>query len=1040
MSTYGLRGLLAAAFLIMLSMVVCSKSNAQVVATWTGGGDGTRYSDPANWNIGVVPINGATNYNVVVPTGRNIIFDAPGSISGISYGSGGSITVASGVAFNVNSVASLNSNIIAEGAGTSFTANGVGVVLGNNVRSVAKNGGVITTSATEYTRTSGNNLTAFEASGFGSKINATSLGTISVQSGAAGGAGQLWYTTYLAEGGGVLDLSNVQSIIGGVANGFNDSFSYNRFQILSGGMIDLSSLESITRFNRFEIDIESYSLPSLSSIGGTQFLIGEGSTFATNALQTISGNGGYVRLAQNSAWNASQLKALNDSALDFQAGSVANLQSLSTFQNSSITLKNNFAFNTGNITNFNNSRIAVENGAVLDLHATQFTRNLAGSNVALSATGAGSRISALNVTDINNFAGASGGAGALWFTTFAAHNGGLLDLSNVRQITGGVTNGFGDSFSYNRFQISTGGAIDLSSLEAITRFNRFEIGSSAYALPSLQTIQSSEFLLSIGTTLHTPLLKEISGARSYISMPVFSTWNAQSLASIDDTQVDLAAGATLEAPNLTIFRNSNVTVSSGAGFNSGTLLDTTNSRIALTGGAQLTLGITEYTNSRNANDIAFRADGFRSRITAPNMTEITKLSGGVTTFLAENSGHLDFSSVDLITGGTGSVNQFTARTGGRIDLGYGNVDRRNNFTIDGANSVIGFKGLDIDTALTTVTATNLGTLELSGSLSHVHTTEANFNLDNGRLHFRDTPLAQLEIAGENKGISNNGLGNFGFQQLRVGTASSPTTLILADNVNNGNRVNGMREVQYLLDVSGNGLVFSNGSGIVLNGHDMFVSNGQDSFFSVRDLIAPGQISVAYGGGFISLTGEIGHIINGDFEAWKPGVDPNMRDLIGIKREGVGTIRGIRFPRFGNDDNTVMEMIAGSPVEAFQFVSTPADDFRIQLEALALQEDGTLSLLLDDMVLQSWDWSELGSSDFTKMTFLANNQSFQGLTDVRLSLLWDGNSGSSVYIDNWRITAVPEPSSVVALVAMGVGGVFLRRRKLRRDADVVRSLV
>jgi len=66
---------------------MAGKTEGQGVATWTGGGNGTSYSDPNNWNIGAVPINsGGTLYNVVVPNGQNINFDVAGSIRGQQLG------------------------------------------------------------------------------------------------------------------------------------------------------------------------------------------------------------------------------------------------------------------------------------------------------------------------------------------------------------------------------------------------------------------------------------------------------------------------------------------------------------------------------------------------------------------------------------------------------------------------------------------------------------------------------------------------------------------------------------------------------------------------------------------------------------------------------------------------------------------------------------------------------------------------------------------------------------------------------------------
>ena len=95
------------AILFVVGLCCCSVGNAQI-ANWTGGGDGVSYSDPLNWDIGVVPLNGGgANYNVIVGNGQSIDFDEPGTISGISYGTSGAIVVPVGVQFEIDSVCSL---------------------------------------------------------------------------------------------------------------------------------------------------------------------------------------------------------------------------------------------------------------------------------------------------------------------------------------------------------------------------------------------------------------------------------------------------------------------------------------------------------------------------------------------------------------------------------------------------------------------------------------------------------------------------------------------------------------------------------------------------------------------------------------------------------------------------------------------------------------------------------------------------------------------------------------------------------------------
>jgi hypothetical protein len=311
----------------------------------------------------------------------------------------------------------------------------------------------------------------------------------------------------------------------------------------------------------------------------------------------------------------------------------------------------------------------------------------------------------------------------------------------------------------------------------------------------------------------------------------------------------------------------------------------------------------------------------------------------------------------------------------------------------------------------------LGSLELSGSLLHRHTSESNFNFDNGRVRFVNSELAELELAGQMLGQSTNGLGNFGFQQLQVGNATTNSTLILGDRFDNGNR-NGGVETQYLLDVNGQGLVLQNGSTVVLNGYDLLISNGTDSFFSARDLIGTGERYVQYGDGFISLTGDVGQILNGDFITG---------DLTGFKTVGSGMAEVIETA----GDPPFLQLTAGSPIEISQFVSTMDDPFFISFDAMTGADSGMLSLFLDGQLLNTWDYSELLGSDFARFDYLVNDPSLRGLIDVEIGLLWDADTGDSVQLNNWRMSAVPEPGSlaVLALLGMGVATKRTRRRSL-----------
>jgi hypothetical protein len=685
-------GALGLSFSLMSILLFADRSIAQL-ATWTGNGDGVSYSDPANWSGGVVPINsGGSNFNVLVPNNANINFNVSGSISGISYGTGGSITVATGVNFNVNSIASLGSNITANGANTSFMANGVGVSLGN-ISTVASNGAHVSTSANNYTVTDGGG-TAFHANGIGTMVAASNMTTIANTDGSIGIGRE---ATFLAENGGVVDFSNVQSIDGG--SGGQVLGHRNIFSIRTGGMMHFDSLQTVSQYNIFNIEIGHYALPQLTTFQGSSLNISQGTSLDTPSLLEIA-----------------------DSTLSIPVGAELNASNLTSFRNSSLTLQPGVGFNSGTLAVVDNSRINVFGGSTITLGANSFNQTLHADTTAFSADGVGSQINAPQMTSIANTNSSllSGAA-----VSFIAQNNGVINFGNVQTIDGGSG---GQVLGHrNVFTIRTNGNINLNNLQSMTQRNIFNIEISSFSLPSLATSDSASFNLSVGTLLETPVLTSFTGGfGTSATIPIFATWNAEQLTTLNDTNLSLNVGGTLNAPNLTTLRNSTVTLQPGVGFNSGTLTDVDNSRISVLGGATIALGVSSFTQTLHADTTAFSANGVSSQINAPQMTSIANtnsslLSGAAVSFIAQNSGVINFGNVQTIDGGSGGQvlghrNVFAAVSGGRMEFGQVlNISERNLFTIDSPNSAISFKGLSLGgDNLTTFQGTNLGRLELSG--------------------------------------------------------------------------------------------------------------------------------------------------------------------------------------------------------------------------------------------------------------------------------------------------------------------------------------
>jgi len=654
-------------------------------------------------------------------------------------------------------------------------------------------------------------------------------------------------------------------------------------------------------------------------------------------------------------------------------------------------------------------RVGAYSGGNVVVAATEYRWSSEGTQNAFVAHGEGSVIVAPELISISNVAPPTNP----FETRFIADDGGLLDFSNVSVIDGGIR-GFNGRFTSNVFTMTNGGHIDFSNLAVIEELNRFELDVPGYELPSLTSVGGTAFSLSVGTAFDTPLLTTVAGSGgSSVTIPDTASWNAPQLDTLNDTSVSLSVGGSLNAPLLSEFKNSSVRLEPGVVFNVGNLTNVDNSRIAVLGGEELVIAAKNLRSSREASSTVFHADGAGSRIAASNVSSIENVipptSTFLTSFIAENGGTLDLSGVTTLDGGRAGFNGrftsnvFRAANGGEIFFGDLVTSQFNHLDIDGSNSQMSFQSLRMGSG-TSVSVTDLGTLNSEGSFVHYQTQESSLDVDNGRVAFRNAEVAELEVAGRDLGTATNGLANFGFQQLAIGTSGNPSRIVLTDKVDNGNR-DGANETQYLLDVNGQGLVLNGGSSVVLNGLDMYVSNGADSFFSIRSLFAPGEEIVTFGDGFVSLTAERGTILNGSFESGS---------LLGFEVGGDGVAEIVSSPV--EPDDSVLRMIAGSPVEVTQFVTLPNEEFGVSVDVLPEQQSGVLEVWLADQLVAAWDASALSLDEFTMAEASVSEVGLLGGTDIPLMLRWDGASGDAILINDLRFI-VPEPS-------LGLGVVLL----------------
>ena len=102
--------------------------------------------------------------------------------------------------------------------------------------------------------------------------------------------------------------------------------------------------------------------------------------------------------------------------------------------------------------------------------------------------------------------------------------------------------------------------------------------------------------------------------------------------------------------------------------------------------------------------------------------------------------------------------------------------------------------------------------------------------------------------------------------------------------------------------------------------------------------------------------------------------------------------------------------------------------------VTINHSGTLSLLLDGNVLETWSLSELAGTELEHFEVLIDNPAFQALIDAELGMRWEADGGDFVLLDNWNISAVPEPNSIVVLFIIGM--LVAQRRKTKSRVRVI----
>ena len=763
-------------FILFIAAISSPVMAIHYTATWTNADSTEKWSDPNNWDIGVVPINLTDTFDVVIPTGFTVYFDidSPSSVTDFEIALYSTLVINPGHSLTVSDDAVINGKIVAEGNSTAFVASAQGAALGDAAQFYATGGASIGSAAVDYTSNILNSsITLFSADGAGSQLDLSSLQSFS----AAFGHYNRTHTVS-ATNNGVIDMSSV-----GTIRGPSNGSSRLKMYVGSKGLVNLNSLTDILGgYNTFDIDVDLYTLPSLAIANTT--------TFDASGTTTIS---------------MANLETLQGCSLVIASGGTINAPELSGFTNSTVTLDPAYTLVTGALSNIDNSRIALtggqEFGAVYgDMTATSYASTSNASYTLFSASGDGTIFDLSSLTSIN------AGHGHYNRTqTISAVDQGFVDLSNVSTISSPT-----NSSSRLKFHIDSEGDIDLSSLlELPSGYTYFDIDVPAYTLPLLQT--------GVGVTLDASNV-------TTIDVPELTSLAASSIV-IDD-------GGTVNLPMLTSFTNSTVTLDPAYTLVTGALSNIDNSRIALTGGQEFgtvygDLTATSYASTSSASYTLFSAIGDGTIFDLSSLTSINAGHGHYNrtqTISASDQAVVDLSGVGNMHGPTNSSSALRIAVDSGAKMLFGDnlsADNYTRFELNGPDSIVSISGDFNINAPSKLSVVEGSKIIIGGDFVYDIFDEAAFTTDTAFVTMNGTESI-LEVASQDLGVSGATASNFGFAQLTIGENSSPATVMLVDLVDNGNR-DANSEALYLYGSGGiSGLKIRPNSRLIIGDINLYV--------------------------------------------------------------------------------------------------------------------------------------------------------------------------------------------------------------------------
>jgi autotransporter-associated beta strand protein len=632
--------------------------------------------------------------------------------------------------------------------------------------------------------------------------------------------------------------------------------------------------------------------------------------------------------------------ALAESA-GLTVSSTRNLEVLGVASINGLLTVNGGSFTAANLgTTLSNGRVALTGSASAVIAATTYNNGRGTSETIFSSTGTGT---VLDLSSLQSMTFGTLSTGTVYTKTIQASSGAVIDLSGLSS----VSTISGDNNDALNFVMDGGGTIDLSNLQSINsatgnggeRVRFYYEAGQTYSLPKLVTARATEFYLRTGTTLNVDELTTIERNYSTISLGTDAAFNAPELTSMANATIGAGAGAAFNAPQLSNLSRVSLTIQPDYTFNTAQLTSINHSTIHVSGGMTFDRVIApSYGNTVGVSETIFSSTGTGTVLDLSSLQSMTfgTLSTGTVytkTIQASSGAVIDLSglsSVSTISGDNNDALNFVMDGGGTIDLSNlqsinsatGNGGERVRFYVDGNGKLIlGNVGIINRTELllrtnssraavtgslnmastSTLSVVQGAQLSIGGNLTLRQTAESQVSMTAGTLQMHGAGTQQLEVGGQDVGVSGTvatNSGNFGIGRLLVGSETQQSIVQLTDLVNNGNRngPSGAAEALYLFGTSGlSGLQLFNDSTLVLNGINVYSWDAaSSSSVHLNSLFAPGVLSIPFGEGRLQLLSGVGPFrwnasgsgVWSSGTNWTPSLIPNG-DFKAVFAGGVG---------------------------------------------------------------------------------------------------------------------------------------------------------